>query len=161
MKDKTITLNKNAKNILQPDNDSVKTIIELGKQKDSVSFKVISDGQARSIKQWGFYWAAWLPTFCNHIQGMENYVDIEKHNYENAHRLLSLKWAIAKERTDMIQTIPCLVNGKVEHVGIVSMSFGNCNQKDAQDFMDWVKNLFFKLSGVSIEDAIQNDNMSA
>lgn len=131
---------------------------------EKIVFEQISESRGRSLQQHRAYWSAWLPTFSANIQGMENYVIAETNGalcYDVAHRFLTLKWAIAKQRTDMIETVPCIQNGKIEHVGIVSLSFGKCKQSDAQDYFDWLHATFFKVTGKELDQFIAEQEMHA
>ena len=123
---------------------------------DTISLKPITESKARSIQQLRAYWSVWLPTFCSNVAMMDAYVTQDfktgRMEYETAHRFLMLKWALAESRADLIETVPCVVNNRIERVGIVHLNFEKCSQKDAQAYFDYIQKIFFKVVGKSIED---------
>jgi hypothetical protein len=132
---------------------------------DRVFYKKISKGKARSNRQLGYYWAAMLPTYCNHVDGMERLVkDLgSRQDYEIAHRWLTLEWASKMGREDLVQAVPTLDKntGKIIFTGIVSMAFGNANNKDFNDYLEWFQAKFFEIKKVDLQVAIDEDSMAS
>ena len=126
-------------------------------------FKKLSAKDGRSLQQLRYYWSQILPTYCNHIDGMEKLV-IEtngKYSYDIVHRWLTLQWVSETKRDDLVQTIPS-INQKTHKIiwsAIVSIAFDKTSHKDMNAYLEWLGVKFVEKTKVSLEDAIKEDRM--
>jgi len=139
-------------------------IINSYADREAIYFQMISEDKARSLAQNRDYWGHWLPCFCSNVPNMDAFVDTKDSgsmSYERAHELLKMKWVIAKQRHDLIKTTSIYKDGKFIEVGIVSISFSDCKQEDANDFFNFVHEVFFKIIGKDLDSFTAEQGMHA
>ena len=139
-----------------------RAIIDGYTDRDELDMEIITAERARSLAQNRDYWGHWLPCFCSNVPNMDAFVDAKDSgamSYERAHELLKMKWVIARQRHDLIKTTTIYKDGKFHEVGIVSISFSDCRQEDANDFFNFVHEIFFKIIGKDLDSFTAEQGM--
>lgn len=118
-------------------------------------FKQINKNKIRSYQQLKKYWSHFIKIYAENFKDYQKFVTIDKNghfSYDVVHRILTLNWALEKNRPDLIKEVPCLINGKKVFSAIVHINFSDCSQKDFNDFMEWIESSFFRETGKSIKE---------
>ena len=126
---------------------AVKIAIKKGHHR--IKYKRMTEGEARSNEQNKFYWSHVLRIICEYIDGMDGFAVEHKgrFNYDNAHRYLTLKFAIDNNRDDLLTEIRTKYNKEWITVPMASFSFDKMSHKDATAYLDYLEQKLIKKVG--------------